>query len=262
MVKELPLQNGMVALVDDEDFERCSQYNWVVSSNERTLNQVKATVENKKEIYLNRFILKAENHEVVYYKDGDRLNNKRSNLVKGEVESKEMQEMIRRKQGPRARKSSKYKGVGWKKDVAKWRAFVAHNGKTLNLGCFTEEDDAARAYNDYVLKNLPKGSYLNDIGNECHLNTEQPKNRMKKTQRKRYNKTGYKGVTEAHGGKKLVRIAERSEAYFSKVCNSEEEAAMIYDRKALEIYGDKAILNFPELKGTYLKENENELSRN
>ncbi len=49
--------------------------------------------------------------------------------------------------------SSKYKGVSWKESNHKWRAFIYINGKHVHLGYFTEEEEAALAYNNYVLGN-------------------------------------------------------------------------------------------------------------
>jgi hypothetical protein len=36
--------------------------------------------------------------------------------------------------------------VGWHKRKDKWQARITVNRKTIQLGCFTEELDAARAY--------------------------------------------------------------------------------------------------------------------
>lgn len=49
--------------------------------------------------------------------------------------------------------SSKYSGVSWDKDVCKWRARIKIEGKQINLGFFTNEVDAAQAYQK-VLKEL------------------------------------------------------------------------------------------------------------
>ncbi len=44
-------------------------------------------------------------------------------------------------------KSSKYKGVGWKKEKEKWQVIICVPGeKRKHLGYFEDEADAARAY--------------------------------------------------------------------------------------------------------------------
>jgi len=42
--------------------------------------------------------------------------------------------------------SSQHRGVGWHKGSEKWVAQLRVNGTNIFLGCFKEEDDAARAY--------------------------------------------------------------------------------------------------------------------
>ena len=50
--------------------------------------------------------------------------------------------------------SSKFYGVGWHKQAKKWRAFVRHNGKYVNLGCnFDTELAAAKAVDVWLREN-------------------------------------------------------------------------------------------------------------
>jgi hypothetical protein len=41
---------------------------------------------------------------------------------------------------------SKYRGVSWHKSRNKWLAQMNYDGKSRNLGCFEDEEAAARAY--------------------------------------------------------------------------------------------------------------------
>jgi hypothetical protein len=41
---------------------------------------------------------------------------------------------------------SKHRGVGWDKRHNKWKAAIYYGGKKNYLGCFEDEEDAARAY--------------------------------------------------------------------------------------------------------------------
>ena len=41
--------------------------------------------------------------------------------------------------------TSEHKGVSWNKSAKKWKASMWANGKTVNLGLYVDEDDAARA---------------------------------------------------------------------------------------------------------------------
>jgi len=67
-------------------------------------------------------------------------------------------------------------------------------------------------------------------------------NQNKKAYKK--NKTGYKGV-RVEGGRYRSQITANKKSYFLGMHDTPEEAARAYDRKALELWGDRAVLNFP-----------------
>jgi hypothetical protein len=133
---------GYKVRVSDGDFSSVSCYVWHVIKPRGK----KYVVRNKQgggTVYLHRQILAAEPHECIDHKDGNGLNNARSNLrlcTHG-------QNMCNRVRGSRGKRTSRFKGVWWAKDIRRWRAQVIYKRKTHNLGCFTSEIEAATAYN-------------------------------------------------------------------------------------------------------------------
>ncbi len=90
-MKEIPLSKGKVALVDDEDYERLSQFKWCASQQGRNglkwyaIRWVCPKGEKQYKVAMHRFILGIaprikDDPRVVDHIDCDGLNNQKSNL--------------------------------------------------------------------------------------------------------------------------------------------------------------------------------------
>lgn len=90
----------------------------------------------------------------VDHKDGNGLDNQKSNL-----------RLCTHKQNTRNSISIKgtsiYKGVFWCKDRLKWRAGIKNNYKTINLGYYESEVNAAFAYDKAAIKYFGEYARLN-----------------------------------------------------------------------------------------------------
>jgi hypothetical protein len=130
-MREIPLSKGLVAIVDDDDFEALSQSNWYAKKEGRTYYAYKTE-------RMHSLILRAPRGMSVDHLDGNGLNNQKSNLrvVTHRVNC----------QNKHSPKSSIYPGVSWRKDRKKWAAKISIGGKGKYLGQFDNEVDAARAY--------------------------------------------------------------------------------------------------------------------
>lgn len=152
-MREIPLTQGKVALVDDADFERVNQHTWHAHKNGRRF-YAESSIAGKV-IALHHFLLGKRRIDHV---DGNGLNNTCKNLRPGS-----------RSQNGRAfrqkmvGKTSQYFGVSWHKPLRKWRASIWLNGGPVNLGCFVSEVRAARAYNRAAVARDPVFNNLNKV---------------------------------------------------------------------------------------------------
>lgn len=69
------------------------------------------------------------------------------------------------KKSPQKRKNatSKYRGVSYRSDTGKWCAFKMINGRKINFGCYSTEEEAALAYNNAVSHYHDKDIVLNKL---------------------------------------------------------------------------------------------------
>lgn len=103
-------------------------------------------------LYHNGFIPKRIDHI-----DNNTLNNRIENLR----ECTQMQNCHNRI--ARINSSSKYKGVGFDRDLNKWRAYIRLKGRQVHLGVFESEKDAALAYNKSAKSHFKEFALLNHI---------------------------------------------------------------------------------------------------
>ncbi len=159
-MREIPLTQGKVALVDDEDFEEISKYKWCASKGSRnchTYYAVRGYRNHGSSVTesMHRRVMGFKGH--IDHIDGNGLNNQRENLR----EATSTQNM--RNRHPRFKSTSSLKGVGLFR--GKWRARIFLNGKETHLGVFNTEKEAGLAYDLAARKYFGEFAWLNSNHN-------------------------------------------------------------------------------------------------
>lgn len=158
-MREIPLTQGKVALVDDEDYERVSRFKWTAFKGRRQRSRSKriiererwyavrreTTPEGQRMVAMHRFILGAKRGAEVDHADTNGLNNRRKNIrLCTRAQNCANQRKLKFYKGRRP--TSRYKGVTWNKRSGKWCAQIGYNYKHYHLGLFISEMEAAQAY--------------------------------------------------------------------------------------------------------------------
>ncbi len=251
-MKEIPLSQGQVAIVDDEDYAELSKHKWCASwqPGNRTYYAVRAEYRNGQQtvIYMHRVIMQAQHYQEVDHVDFDGLHNWRNNL--------RVCTHAQNCQHQRKRRDTKYphKGVAQFKGRC-YNAAISVNGIDIRLGTFRTSLEAAQAYDEAAI--IYHGAFAVINGptvipgaiEKRLLPGDIPYCRVKPAN----NATGYVGVSwqkdmRRYTAKILVCGHRLHLGSFIDL----EDAARAYDTAAKKHFGEFALLNFPQ--ETLLKE--------
>lgn len=158
MTREIPLTKGQVALVDDEDYTWAASIRWQYSATGGEGRQGYAisrpgSRKTVKTVYMHRVIAGARRGEVVDHIDGDKLNNRRSNLRPcSHTENA-------RNRPKTARNTSGFKGV--KREGRRWIATIRVEGRQRRVGAFDTVIEGARAYDIAAIEHYGEFARLN-----------------------------------------------------------------------------------------------------
>lgn len=157
-MKEIQLTQGKFAIVDDEDFEWLSKYRWFCNKPRNVI--FRHTPRNhykRKDIIMSREILNFPKGLQVDHINGNRFDNRRSNLRICNHAQNNQNKRIQ------LNNTSGYKGVSWSKHAKKWLVRIKSDKKQKYLGYFKNKKEAALVYNQAAIKYHKEFAFLNQI---------------------------------------------------------------------------------------------------
>jgi phage anti-repressor protein len=164
-------------------------------------------------------------------------------------------------------RSGNFKGTTFTKDKQLWKAEVQHNNKRVFLGYFTDEIDAAKVYNDYILF-LNENENTNFLLNEIPGYVTVPRNIPEENKRQITEKqtSEYTGVSYDSKRKYYVAgIGLSGKTYNLGNSQEEVECAKLYNQQALffnNTFNTKYTLNDIENYTTLPKDFRNQIVQN
>lgn len=137
-MREIPLTQGKVALVDEDDYLVLSLVKWNYTSwgyAAKNLPREPITRKQKK-MYMHRIIISCPKGMEVDHINGDKLDNRKQNLRICTTAQNAINKSLSR------RNKVGVKGVYWIKKEQRWTAYIGTGGKNLRLKSFKTLDEA------------------------------------------------------------------------------------------------------------------------
>lgn len=140
----ITLPTGQTTMIDETDLDLVSARSWsALPAGKKTYARVTVKKAGRsKSLLMHRLIMDPPEGFQIDHRDGDGLNNRRSNL---RICTASENRCNQGKLG--GNHSSQFKGVSWNREKKRWQALLAYEGRREFLGYFTNEYDAAQAYN-------------------------------------------------------------------------------------------------------------------
>ena len=157
-MKEIPLTQGKVAIVDDEDYEYLRQFKWYAQWDGWNWYAKRNVIVNGKQktILMHRVIMGVPNGRHTDHINHNGLDNREINLRICTAAGNQ------HNTGKQRNNTTGYKGVVI--TCGKYiKAQISNNGKRIHLGLFKTLEEAAKAYNEAAIKYHGEYAQLNEI---------------------------------------------------------------------------------------------------
>lgn len=230
---------GEVSLfIDKEDLDRVLKVGWCVRKPKQVFYCYGIGVD-KSICSIHRFILNFPNCKIIDHKDRNGLNNRKSNLRIATASQNAANSIASSK------KKVPWKGVSFKPKKNLYIVQLVKDGVKKDFGLFKNPLLAAAKYNEVAIQYHGEFARLNEFTEEQKREIENPpKEQMRKY---KTNVTGFIGVslkTKGRGVKRYTStIFHNGKNIFLGHFMTPKEAAIAYNKAALQYKGDKATIN-------------------
>ena len=134
----VPLTKGLIAVIDVVDAPAVDLWDWYALKSDDGFRAARK-LKDGSHLLLHRAIVGAPDDVFVDHRDGDQLNNRRSNLREASAQQNSWNAKPRRSK-------SGHRGVTWFARRQKWMVRITFNGQLRLIGLFDELPEAAAAY--------------------------------------------------------------------------------------------------------------------
>ena len=250
-MKEIYLRNiDASAIVDDDDYDWVSSYSWYgYKKPEDKKHYVRAMVFQGldamgKRIYhvlhLHRLIADAAKGQAVTFRNRNSLDCRRENLVI--ATAREITTHAERQPC-----NTGYYGVTLEQS-GRYAARISVNYQSVGLGIYSTAERAALAYDAAARKYNGELATVNFPNVKDYSGLSETGAKGTPARKRRHASSKYLGVTFLKRSGRWLSVITRGREHTTLGCyDTEREAALAYDKRAREMRGEDATLNFPKV---------------
>ena len=154
-MKEISLTRGLVAFVDDEDYEWLTAFKWCAQKLPCGYYAKRAFRSNGHQftVFMHRAVAGTPSGLWTDHVNGDKLDNRRCNL--------RIATPAQNMYNTPPHSSCGYRGVSFHAHTGKWRARLCVQGTTTSLGLFVSAEAAAEAFDVAAMRLYGEFAWLN-----------------------------------------------------------------------------------------------------
>ena len=162
---QIKLERGIVN-IDEPDLGPMMEFSrkWNIDNNGYVACFISKNKKNAK-VYLHRWILGLHRKEVSRFIVVDHINHDRSDNRKSNLRVCNMADNAAHRKYQKKKGSSRFIGVAWHKKNKRWEAYAYRARKTIYLGQFDTQEEAAKARDSFVQHAYRGFATLNVVGN-------------------------------------------------------------------------------------------------